>query len=92
MKAAALGGVEVVLDAFAKLLGVCELALPLQVASEECLAVEGSAGQAFEPLDRVELFVQGADVREPVGNEQLLTVLLVDFAPGAIGAGLGVDD
>ena len=32
------------------------------------------------------------DVRKPVGDEQLMSVLLVDLAPGAVGAGLGVDE
>jgi len=87
-----LGSVQVGLDAVAKPLGVRQFELPLQVAREEFVAVESPAGQALELANRVEPFVEGADVRQPVGDEQLVPVFLVDLAPGAVGTGLGVDE
>ena len=83
---------EVILDALTQLFRVRELELPLQIAGEQRVTVERLACQAFELLNRVEALVEGADVREPVGDEQLLPVLLVDLAPGAVGPGLGVDE
>jgi hypothetical protein len=92
VKTATFSGVEVVLDALAQLFGVRQLELPFQVAREEGVTVERLAGQVLELPNRVEPLGEGADVREPVGDEQVMPVLLVDLAPGAVGAGLGVDE
>ena len=61
------------------------------VAGEQGVAVEGLGGQALELPDRVEALREGADVREPVGDRELMSVLLVDLAPGSVGARLGID-
>ncbi len=92
VKTASLGGLQVVLDALAQPFGVRELEIPLLVPREQRVAVEGPAGQPLELPNRVEPLREGADVRQPVRDEQLMPVLLVDLAPGAVGAGLGVDE